>query len=726
MRSSTLQAALGRHFGFSTFREGQEAVIEAVMAGRDCLAVMPTGGGKSLCFQLPAILRPGLTLVISPLIALMKDQVDGLVSSGIAATFVNSSLSAPERNQRLRDLSNRRYDLVYVAPERFRSPRFVEAVVAAGVDLFAVDEAHCVSMWGHDFRPDYLQLADVLPRLGQPQVLCLTATATPEVREDIIGQLALGVGPRSAPEVVVRGFARPTLTLAVSKVRGQDDKYRRTLDIAREHRTGIVYCATRKSVEKVSARLRGDGVRCVGYHAGMGDEIRRDTQERFVSGDVDVVVATNAFGMGIDRSDLRFIVHWEVPGSLEAYYQEAGRAGRDGDQAHCELLYNHADVRTQEFFNEGSNPPAGIVRGLGREVARLAGAGARGEPVDAATVFAELTTGGRANQMALETALGVLGRLDVVRRIPDPDGGVVLLTPGPAAVHIDDLDLDFLREKADRDQARLRRLLRFVNTKECRHATILRYFGDPSVAGVCGNRCDNCLRKSGVARVAGREPTADEWIRIQKALSAVARLGGRFGQTRVAQVLAGSKDQAVLRSGLHQTSTYGLLADVPLKALRALLDSLEDAECIECVGDEYPTIRLTEYGGQVMRRETPVSLVLPEPALPPRRLAKTQAKSGKKVRATLAQSVAEGAEFPADAAQMARLADTLQTWRRGQAAARGKPAYTVFSNATLAEIARLRPTTDAALLAIKGIGPAKLTQYGDDLLALVLQHLAED
>jgi ATP-dependent DNA helicase RecQ len=721
MRDSGYQDALQRHFGFPTFREGQEAVIEAVMSGRDCLAVMPTGGGKSLCFQLPAILRPGLTLVISPLIALMKDQVDGLQAGDIAATFVNSSLSAAERNRRLQDLAAGRYDLVYVAPERFRSPRFVEAVTAAGVDLFAVDEAHCVSMWGHDFRPDYLQLAEALTRLGEPQVLCLTATATPEVREDIVGQLGLGVGPRAAPEVVVRGFARPSLTLTVSRVRGQDDKYSRTRAVVAEHRTGIVYCATRRNVEKVAARLRADGVRCVGYHAGMGDETRRETQERFVSGEVDVVVATNAFGMGIDRADLRFIVHWEVPGSLEAYYQEAGRAGRDGDQAHCELLYNYADVRTQEFFIDGSNPSPGLVRGLGLEVARLAGP--QGDPVPAAVAFSQLTTGGRVNEMALGTALGILGRLDVVRRVPDIDGGPPLLMPGPAAAELDDMDLDFLREKADRDRSRLLRLLRFVNTKECRHATILRYFGDPSATGICGNRCDCCLRRSGAARLAGRAPTENEWLQVQKALSAVARLGGRFGQTRVAQVLAGSKDQAVLRAGLDQSSTYGLLADLTIKAIRGLLDALEDTECIESVGDEYPTIRLTDYGRQVMRRETTVSLVLPEPPPSPSASAPASSKPARKRSATLAEAVAEEDASPEDALQIARLAEALQTWRREQAAARGKPAFTVFSNATLAEIARHRPTDEPALLAVKGIGPAKLAEYGKDILTIVQEHL---
>jgi ATP-dependent DNA helicase RecQ len=341
------QDALKTYFDFDSFRPGQEAIVRAVLEGEDTLAVLPTGGGKSLCFQLPALLRPGLTLVVSPLIALMKDQVDSLNKNGIPATFVNSSLGWAEMHRRLVDMG--RHRLVYVAPERFKSKWFLSSLRRTGVSLFVVDEAHCISMWGHDFRPDYLLLKDILRLLGRPQVMACTATATPEAREDIARQLGL-----KDPTVIVRGFFRENLTLAVRRARSHNDKLARTLKILRDHPTGIVYCSTRANVDKVAAKLKAEGVSCIAYHGGMEDEERRRAQEIFIRGEAPVAVATNAFGMGIDRPDLHAIIHWDVPGSIEAYYQEAGRAGRDGRPARCELLFNHADVRTQEFFIQES------------------------------------------------------------------------------------------------------------------------------------------------------------------------------------------------------------------------------------------------------------------------------------------------------------------------------------------------------------------------------------
>jgi len=341
--------ALKTYFNFDSFRPGQEAIIRAVLQGRDTLAILPSGGGKSLCFQLPALVRPGLTLVVSPLIALMKDQVDALNDNGIPATFVNSSLGWAEMHRRLVDMGKHR--LVYVAPERFKSKWFMSSLRRTGVSLFVVDEAHCISMWGHDFRPDYLLLKDVLKLLGRPQVIACTATATPEAREDIARQLDL-----ADPAVVVSGFARENLTLAVKRTGTHAEKLARTLEILREHPAGIVYCSTRANVQRVSEKLKGEGVSCIAYHGGLEDEERRRAQEIFIRGEVPVAVATNAFGMGIDRPDLRAIIHWDVPGSIEAYYQEAGRAGRDGRPAHCELLFNHADVRTQEFFIQEGGP----------------------------------------------------------------------------------------------------------------------------------------------------------------------------------------------------------------------------------------------------------------------------------------------------------------------------------------------------------------------------------
>jgi ATP-dependent DNA helicase RecQ len=709
MSDMDLGGVLRSRFGFECFREGQRAVIETVLSGRDCLAVMPTGGGKSLCYQLPAVVRSGVTIVVSPLISLMKDQVDGLVRAGVAAAHINSSLSRSARSERLHALRKGKLDIVYVAPERFRSSRFIEALNEVDVDLMAIDEAHCVSMWGHDFRPDYLQLGSALGRLGNPQVLCLTATATPEVRDDIIDQLGMGRGGRSEVDVVVRGFSRPSLTLAVSRVRGRRDKVRRTHELVSAHRTGIVYCSTRKSVERVTTSLRQAGVACEGYHAGMTDESRRITQERFSSGDVNVVVATNAFGMGIDRADVRTLIHFEVPGSIESYYQEAGRAGRDGEPAHCELLFNHADVRTQEFFIEGSNPSPSLVRRLAHTAVRLFSES--GGPVAFERLIAEVSPEGRAGEMAAATGLGVLTRLGLLRRKadPDPDRRSSLFVPGPADVDIDEIDLGFLNEKETRDRARLRRLLAFANERGCRHAAILSYFGDPAGEETCEDRCDNCRKMSGVGKERGRQPTEREWIQIQKALSAVARLSGRFGQTRVAQVLSGSKAQPVRRAGLDRIRSHGTLESLPMRKIRDLLHALEEAGCIETIGAEYPTVRLTDFGHRVMRRRGKVTIDLPDDAPKPARRRSGGALAGDKA----CEERLGGDE------RSARLAEALRSWRLEEARRRKKPAYTIFSNATLVEIARTLPADEPALLAVKGIGPAKLEAFGEDILEMV-------
>ncbi|MEO6393020.1 MAG: RecQ family ATP-dependent DNA helicase [Pyrinomonadaceae bacterium] len=366
MTDTNAAAALQEHFGFAGFREGQGEVVDAVLAGQDAVVVMPTGSGKSLCFQLPALMREGSALVVSPLIALMKDQVDALHDRGLPATFINSSLADSEVSRRLAGIRNGEFKLVYIAPERFRSPRFLEALGSIKVSLFAVDEAHCISQWGHDFRPDYMRLRAAIEAAGSPQVIALTATATPYVRDDIVDQLKL-----RSPRVFVSGFDRPNLTLDVVHTTREEHKITHLKNLAATYEggSGIVYASTRKAVEQTALRLADSGLRAVAYHAGMPDEQRSRVQEDFMTGRSQIIVATNAFGMGIDKADIRFVAHYQLPGSIEAYYQEIGRAGRDGLPATCTLFFNYADKRTQDFFIEGSYPPPDLIEQVYRTLA---------------------------------------------------------------------------------------------------------------------------------------------------------------------------------------------------------------------------------------------------------------------------------------------------------------------------------------------------------------------
>jgi ATP-dependent DNA helicase RecQ len=474
---STLRRTLRRTFGFRALREGQEEVIRSVMAGKDTLAIMPTGAGKSLCYQLPGAELPGTTVIVSPLISLMKDQVDKLQELGIDAVQVNSTLTAGEQSTVLEQIQKEQREFVFVTPERVTQPEFLATLKTNKIDVFVIDEAHCISQWGHDFRPSYLHLREVIQALGNPPVLALTATATPDVVDDIRRQLG-----REEMEVFDIGVYRENLRFEVIPAPKEDSK-RNTLArlLGEMEGSGIVYVSTIKDCEAVTEYLESLGFDVARYHGRLGARERKRNQDRFMAGELKVIVATNAFGMGIDKADIRFVIHYNLPGSLESYYQEAGRAGRDGEPARCILLYQAEDRNTQIFFLNGRYPKhehfAAVYRGLEKT-------GAERREVTAAEIQK------RSPGVAQAKVKVVLATMKDLELVAEPEPGIYrLLRAGLTPEELEEMAHRY-EKRAEVDRDRLRRMVLYAQTALCRWKAILDYFGEEH-KDRCGH-CDNC------------------------------------------------------------------------------------------------------------------------------------------------------------------------------------------------------------------------------------------
>ena len=611
-------------FGFAEYRQHQEEIVDHLVAGGDAFVLMPTGGGKSLCYQLPAMVRHGTGVVVSPLISLMKDQVDALRAAGVSAAAYNSSLEADEARSVLRALHAGELDLLYVAPETLMTEGFLSRLLGLGDDggavaLFAIDEAHCVSQWGHDFRPEYVQLGQLRELFPGVPIMACTATADPETRDDV--RLRLGLQDAA---VFVTGFDRPNIRYTVVEKREPLHQLTQFL-AAHSGESGIVYCLSRKRTEEVAERLRAHGVDAAAYHAGLPADERRRVQDAFARDDVQVVVATVAFGLGIDKSNVRFVVHYDLPKSVESYYQETGRSGRDGLPAEALLLF-----------------------GLG----------------DAAVVRSLIEGGGR------------------------------------SAAPRDEYERD--PERVRIEIHKLNTMIGYADGLSCRREALLGYFGEPYPAP-CGN-CDICL-----------EPpeTFDATEQARMALSCVYRLWERdgygYGVGYVIDVLRGSENEKIVGRGHDELSTYGIGAELSRDHWQSLIRQLIHRGYLVQDIARYSALRLTESARPLLRGEETLVLAKPRTRVPTKK---------QRVRTARAGRAAELAGLPVDE----ELFDELRALRKQLADEQNVPAYVVFSDATLAEMAARKPATSAELLEVNGVGQTKLERYGDAFLAVIAEH----
>lgn len=688
------QQALQDYFGFESLRSGQDEIVAAIMEGRDTLAIMPTGGGKSLCYQLPALCREGVTIVVSPLIALMKDQVDALMARGIPAAAINSSLGGEEYRQVMNDFRRGDLKIVYVAPERFGNEGFMRTLQSMQISLLAIDEAHCLSQWGHDFRPDYLRLGRVRAELGNPQTVALTATATENVRKDILETLRL-----HEPAVIISGFGRDNLDFAITHCESRKTKFERIRHIISKWKKGIIYCSTRKNVMTVFEEIQGYGSTAVAYHAGMTDEEREFSQEAFISGRADVVVATNAFGMGIDRADVRFVIHFEIPGSVEAYYQEAGRAGRDGELSACELLFNHADLKTQEFFFEGSNPSVDLIRSVYNLLRARCNPDTGELQMTVDAMAAEL--GKDVNPMGVGTSLSALIHANAITR-SDVAGSNTRLTkvlnPGMPFAALP-IDRDSIEEKARRDHAKIESITRYAYSIGCRQRWILDYFGE---AGACDcGHCDSCKAEEPAD---AEELQGEDLIIVRKALAGVARASKRladgtwqgiYGRSKIMDMLRGSKN-ANMHQYLTSLSTYGILSELTEARMKALFRAMQEGGLLQSSGGELPLLTLSAKGEDVMKEKAPARMVRRGWSKDATRKPKAAAFNPRGQQ--LLTNIMSGRMDKELYSHLAEL-------RRDLAAEFRMPVYRILNTETMRAMATVKPTTIEAASRLKGIGP---------------------
>jgi ATP-dependent DNA helicase RecQ len=608
-----LLSTLKKRFGYDQFRPLQREIVQDALAGRDLFVLMPTGGGKSLCFQLPALMRNGLTIVVSPLIALMKDQVDALQTSGIPATYLNSTVDREEAKARWRGLHRGKYRMLYVAPERLMLDAFLEHALNWDIGQFAIDEAHCISEWGHDFRPEYRELKKLRKHLPDVPIMALTATATERVRADIIKELRLR-DPRS----YVASFNRPNLTYRVVPKTAPYEQLVAFIR-SRPNDSGIVYCASRKSTESLARNLSEGSVTAKPYHAGLTNAERTKHQDAFLRDDVRVITATIAFGMGINKPNVRFVVHYDLPKNIESYYQETGRAGRDGLPSECVLLFSPGDVAKQlHFIDEKAESEARIAR------------------------------------------------------------------------------------------AQLQQMVHYAETRDCRRTVLLKYFGEsyPSNAEIvdghkpplqisCGS-CDNCLQP--------RE-TFDGTVHAQKFLSCVYRIHARhgfgFGLGHVVDVLRGADTEAIRQRGHNELSTYGIGVELKRSEWQAVGRELLRLGLVECAPGKFATLSLTPAGLEALRKRTAIVLT--------RQAAIAEKAPRRRAGAIECDEV---------------LFERLRVLRRKLADERGVPAYIIFSDVSLREMARKYPMNSTEFRRIAGVGEQKLKDFGEVFLSEIKSHLA--